>query len=85
MIKVNLEKAVRITKNRLRMWRDSEFQKNDVKLQNALADGDEVAKQDAIKHREYLRDLPDQAEGKTLEELKDMLKNIESLNQRTES
>ena len=74
MIKVNLEKAVRIAKDKLRVWRDAEFKKNDIKLQNALADGDEVAKQDAIKYREYLRDLPDQAEGKTLEELKDMLK-----------
>lgn len=73
MIKIDETKAIEITKNKLRAWRESEFKKNDIAIQNAIVNGDEVAKAEAVAYRDYLRDLPTQCEGKTLDELKAML------------
>ena len=78
LIKINNEKAIEITKEKIRTWREKEFKTNDIKLQNALVDVNEAAKQEAIEYRDYLRDLPTTCNGKTLDELKAMLteKNI---------
>lgn len=78
LIKINEAKAIEITKEKIRAWRENEFKANDIKLQNALVDGDEVAKAEAVAYRDYLRDLPTTCNGKTLDELKAMLaeKNI---------
>lgn len=73
MIKIDETKAIEITKNKLRAWREGEFKKNDIAIQNAIVDGDDVAKAEAVAYRDYLRDLPNQCEGKTLDELKAML------------
>ena len=73
MIVINNEKAIELTKNKIRAWRDIEFKKNDVAIQNAIVDGNEVAKAEAAAYRDYLRDLPAQCDGKTLDELKAML------------
>ena len=76
LIKINNEKAIEITKEKIRVWRENEFKANDIKLQNALVDGDEVARQEAIEYRDYLRDLPAQCEGKSLNELKEIMQNL---------
>lgn len=76
MIIVNNAKAIEITQDQIRAWREAEFAKNDVALQNAMVDGDQVALQAAKDHRDYLRDLPQQCVGKSLEELKLMLENL---------
>lgn len=76
LIKINNEKAIEITKEKIRAWRESEFKENDIKLQNALVDGDETAKLEAVKYRNYLRDLPTQCEGKSLDELKMILSSL---------
>lgn len=73
LIKINNEKAIEITKEKIRAWRENEFKANDIKLQNALVDGDETAKQEAIEYRDYLRNLPAQCDGKSLDELKMIL------------
>lgn len=73
MIKIDETKAIEITKNKLRAWREGEFKKNDIAIQNVIVDGDDVAKAEAVAYRDYLRDLPNQCEGKTLDELKAML------------
>ena len=75
MIVINTAKAVEIAKNALRVWRDGEFKNNDVALQNALVDGRDTS--DLILRREYLRDLPNECEGKSIEELSKILEKVE--------
>lgn len=76
LIKINEEKAIEITKEKIRNWREEQFKENDVKLQNALIDGNETAKQEAVEHRDYLRDLPAQCEAKNLDELKALMSQL---------
>lgn len=77
LIKINNEKAIEITKEKIRAWREAEFAKNDIAIQNALVDGNETAKQEAVEYRDYLRDLPSQCEGKSLDELKMILSSLD--------
>lgn len=77
LIKINEDKAIEITKEKIRQWRELKFKENDVKLQNALVDGDETARQEAVEYRDYLRDLPAQCEGKSLDELKMILSSLD--------
>lgn len=77
MIKINEQKAIEVTKNRIRQWRETEFAKNDIVIQNALIDGDTEAQAQAVARRDYLRDLPAQCEGKSLDELKALLTELE--------
>ena len=76
LIKINNEKAIEITKEKIRAWREIKFKASDVKLQNALVDGDETARQEAVKYRDYLRDLPAQCDGKNLDELKTLISEL---------
>lgn len=69
MIVVNTAKAIEIAKDRIRTWREDEFKKNDVDLQNALADGVDTTLY--IARRNYLRDVTEQCNNKTVEELKE--------------
>jgi len=68
MILINENKANDIVKEKIRAWRDIEFKKNDLAIQNALVDGSDTT--ELIIRRDYLRDLPSQCDGKTIEELK---------------
>lgn len=77
MIRINEQKAITVTKDRIRSWRIAEFAKNDIAIQNALIDGDTEAQTVAVARRDYLRDLPQQCEGKTLDELKAILSSLE--------
>lgn len=79
MLKINPDKAIEVAKKYIRAWREPEFAKNDVRIQNALADGDEQARIEAVAYRDYLRDLPQQCEGKTVEELKAILSELGAL------
>lgn len=74
MIVINQEKSIQITKDKIRAWRDSEFKKNDVAIQNALVDGTDTT--ELIARRDYLRDLPASCDGKSIEELKGILSEI---------
>ena len=71
MIIINNEKVIEIAKDRIREWRESEFKRNDVDLQNALADGADTTLY--IARRNYLRDVTEQFNNKTVEELKEAL------------
>lgn len=73
LIKINEDKAIEITKEKIRQWRELKFKENDIKLQNALVDGNETTRQEAVEYRDYLRDLPNQCEGKNIEELKTLM------------
>jgi len=76
MLKINPDKAIEVAKEYIRAWREAEFAKNDVRIQNALADGNEQARIEAVAYRDYLRDLPQQCEGKTVEELNAILSEL---------
>lgn len=76
MLKINNEKAIDIAKNQIRSWREAEFTKNDIALQNALADNDDAARVQAIERRNYLRDLPLLCEGKSVDELKHIMSTL---------
>lgn len=71
MILINNDKAIELTKEKIRAWRNDEFTKNDVAIQNALVDGSDTT--DLVARRDYLRDLPASCEGKTLDELKALM------------
>lgn len=77
LIKINNEKAIEIIKEKIRQWREIKFKENDIKLQNALVDGNETARLEAVEYRDYLRDLPAQCEGKSLDELKMILSSLD--------
>jgi hypothetical protein len=76
LIKINNEKAIEVTKEKIRAWREVEFAKNDISIQNALVDGNETARLEAVGYRDYLRDLPAQCYGKSLDELKTILEGL---------
>lgn len=74
MIGINNNKAIEIAKDKIRVWRKDEFTKNDLAIQNALADGNEEERIAAVERRDYLRSLPDIADNKNIEELSEILK-----------
>ena len=71
MIVINQAKAIEVVKGKIRAWREGEFKKNDIAIQNALVDGSDTA--ELIARRDYLRDLPSQCDGKGLDELKALM------------
>ena len=75
MIVINNEKAIEIAKDKIRVWRDDEFKKNDIAIQNALVDGTDTT--ELIARRDYLRDLPSSCDGKSIEELTVILNDIQ--------
>jgi hypothetical protein len=68
MLRINPEKAVRVAQDLIRRWREGQFEENDINLQNALVDGGDTTP--FVERRDWLRDLPQMCEGKTVEELK---------------
>lgn len=57
MIRINLDKAKAITKDRLRAERTPLFEQNDLLLRDAIAENDEAKRQAAIAERDRLRDI----------------------------
>ena len=74
MILINNEKAIEIAKDKIRAWRENEFKKNDLDIQNALVDNKDAT--ELIKRRDYLRDLTSQCENKTVDELLELIKTL---------
>lgn len=74
LIKINEEKAIEITKEIIRAWREEEFKKNDIAIQNAILDKTDTTS--LIERRDYLRDLPNRCNGKTLEELEVLINEL---------
>lgn len=71
MIVINNDKAITFVKEKLRIWREKEFKKNDLALQNALVD--RIDTKALIERRDYLRNITNEADGKSIEELKTIL------------
>lgn len=74
MIKINPAKAIQTTKDIVRVWREEEFKKNDLLIQNALLDGSDTTQ--LIARRDYLRDLPNQCENKSIDELRLLMTDL---------
>ena len=74
MIVINQEKAIEIAKDKIRTWRESEFKENDLAIQNAFVDGNDI--DTLIVRRDYLRDLTNQCNGKTVDELLELIKTL---------
>lgn len=74
MIKINTEKAIELVKDKIRVWRESEFKSNDLKIQSALVDSLDTT--ELVKRRDYLRDLTKECEGKTVEELQKLMTEL---------
>lgn len=77
MIVINGVKAIEMVKGKIRAWREAEFHKNDLAIQNALLNGSDTT--ELIARRDYLRDLPATCEGKSLDELKVILEGLSNI------
>jgi hypothetical protein len=77
-VRIDLEKAKEITKNRLRYERQPLFETNDILLRDAMLDGNEEAQTASITERNRLRYLTDQVEYvESLEELRQLKAAVE--------
>ena len=77
LIKINNEKAIEITKDKIRAIREPMFAKLDIEFQMALEKGADTSSIVAEKQR--LRDLTDLANDKTVEELLVILQELEGV------
>ena len=71
LIKINNEKAIEITKEKIRAIREPMFTKLDVEFQIALEKGLDTT--EIVAEKQRLRDLTDSADGKSVEELIQLL------------
>ena len=78
LIKINNEKAIEITKEKIRAIREPMFAKLDVEFQMALEKG--LNTSDIVAEKQRLRDLTDLANYKTVDELLVILQELEVSN-----
>lgn len=71
VVNTNRDRAEAVAQDLVRVWRQAEFARNDIDLQNALVDGTDTTA--LVERREWLRDLPQMCEGRTVEELRALL------------
>ena len=76
LIKINQDKAIEITKEKIRAIREPMFTKLDVEFQIALEKGLDTT--EIVAEKQRLRDLTDLANDKTVEELLVILQELES-------
>ena len=74
LIKINNEKAIEITKEKIRAIREPMFAKLDVEFQIALERGLDTT--EIVAEKQRLRDLTDSANGKTVKELTQILNEL---------
>jgi len=77
MILINNDKAIEVAKNKIRVWRETEFKKNDLAIQNALVDGSDTTA--LVARRDYLRDMTTVCNSKSIEELITILEVLNGL------
>lgn len=78
LIKINNEKAIEITKEKIRAIREPMFAKLDVEFQMALEKGTDTS--EIVAEKQRLRDLTDLANDKTVEDLLVILQELEVSN-----
>ena len=74
MIKINKDKAIEVAKDKIRAIREPMFKKLDLDFQRALENGSDTS--DIIAEKQKLRDLTDTVNGKTVEELTQILNEL---------
>lgn len=74
MIKINQDKAIEIAKDKIRAIREPMFKKLDLAFQIALENGSDTSA--IIAEKQKLRDLTDTVNGKTVEELTQILNEL---------
>lgn len=74
MIKINQDKAIEVAKDKIRAIREPMFKKLDLDFQRALENGSGTS--DIIAEKQKLRDLTDTVNGKTVEELSQILNEL---------
>lgn len=74
MIKINQDKAIEVAKNKIRAIREPMFKKLDLDFQRALENGSDTS--DIVAEKQKLRDLTDTVNGKTVEELSQILNEL---------
>lgn len=75
LIKINNEKAIEITKEKIRALREPMFKQLDLDFQRALETGSDTTL--IVQEKQRLRDLTDSANDKTPDELLLVLKQLE--------
>lgn len=75
LIKINQDKAIEITKEKIRAIREPMFTKLDIEFQIALEKGTDTS--GIVAEKQRLRDLTDSANDKTPDELLLILKQLE--------
>ena len=78
MIVINNEKAIEIAKEKIRVIREPKFKQLDLDFQRALETVSDTTL--IVQEKQRLRDLTDIANGKTVEELLVILKELENGN-----
>jgi len=78
MIVINNEKAIEITKDKIRAFREPKFKQLDLDFQRALETSSDTTL--IVQEKQRLRDLTDLSNDKTVEELLVMLKELENDN-----
>ena len=76
MIVINNEKAIEIAKDKIRVIREPKFKQLDLDFQRALETGSDTTL--IVQEKQRLRDLTDIVNGKTVEELLLILKELEN-------
>lgn len=74
MIKINQDKAIEVAKDKIRAIREPMFKKLDLDFQRALENGSDAST--IIAEKQKLRDLTDTVNGKTVEELMQILNEL---------
>ena len=74
MIVINNEKAIEVAKDKIRAIREPMFKKLDLDFQRALENGSDTSV--IIAEKQKLRDLTDMVNGKTVEELSQILNEL---------
>lgn len=74
MIKINQDKAIEVAKEKIRAIREPMFKKLDLDFQRALESGSDTST--IVAEKQKLRDLTDTVNGKTVEELSQILNEL---------
>jgi hypothetical protein len=72
---VDIDKAIEITKEHIREWRKPQLDSLDVQFMRAT-ESDEST-DDIIAEKQLLRDATDKADGKTIQELTDLISSTQ--------
>ena len=75
MITINQDKALEITKDAIRVHRQPKLEALDVEFQKALETGADTTA--IVAAKQTFRDMPTQADGKTIDELKTIIEGLD--------